>query len=47
MNELTPKEVQILEVVYDAFGGACLERQLLSFSDVSHDDIDEIARKNF
>lgn len=24
MNELTPKEVQILEVVYDAFGGACL-----------------------
>lgn len=47
MNELTPKEVQILEVVYDAFGGACLERQLLAFSDVSHDDIDELARKNF
>ena len=47
MNELTPKEVQILEVVYDAFGGACLERQLLAFSDVSHDDIDELAKKNF
>lgn len=47
MNELTPKEVQILKVVYDAFGGACLERQLLAFSDVSHDDIDELAKKNF
>ena len=47
MNELTPKEVQILEVVYDAFGGACLERQRLAFSDVSHDDIDELAKKNF
>ena len=47
MNEPTPKEVQILEVVYDAFGGACLERQLLAFSDVSHDNIDELARKNF
>ena len=42
MKELTAKEVQILEVVYDAFGGACLERQLLAFSDVSHDDIDEL-----
>lgn len=47
MKELTAKEVQILEVVYDAFGGACLERQLLAFSDVSHDDIDELAKKNF
>ena len=47
MNEPTPKEVQILEVVYDAFGGACLERQLLAFSDVSHDNIDKLARKNF
>lgn len=47
MNEPTPKEVQILEVVYDAFGGACLERQLLAFSDVSHDNIDKLTRKNF
>ena len=47
MKELTAKEVQILEVVYDAFGGACLERQLLAFSDVSHDNIDKLARKNF
>lgn len=47
MNEPTPKEVQILEVVYDAFGGACLERQLLAFSDISDDDIDELAKKNF
>lgn len=47
MKELTAKEVQILEVVYDAFGGACLERQLLAFSDVSHDDIDETCKKEF
>ena len=47
MKELTAKEVQILKVVYDAFGGACLERQLLAFSDISHDDIDELAKKNF
>ena len=47
MKELTAKEVQILEVVYDAFGGACLERQLLAFSDVSHDDIDKLVKKNF
>ena len=47
MKELTAKEVQILKVVYDAFGGACLERQLLAFSDISDDDIDELAKKNF
>ena len=47
MKELTAKEVQILKVVYDAFGGACLERQLLAFSDISDDDIGELAKKNF
>ena len=47
MEELTAKEAQICYIIYDAFGGACLERQLLAFSDVSHDDIDELAKKNF
>ena len=47
MKVLTEKEVQILEVVYDAFGGACLERQFLAFSDISDDDIDKLVKKNF
>lgn len=47
MKVLTEKEVEILEVVYDAFGGACLERQFLAFSDISDDDIDKLVKKNF
>lgn len=47
MEELTTKEAQICYIVYDAFGGACLERQLLSFSDISDDDIGELVKKKF
>lgn len=45
MKELTTKEAHICYIVYDAFSGACLERQLLSFSDISDDDIDELVKK--
>ena len=47
MEELTAKEAQICYIIYDAFGGACLERQLLSFSDISDDDIGKLVKRKF